>query len=245
MRRRDALVVGGAVAVALALPQLLRQRTPVFEFTEMTNLPGFRRLQRGALSGGPDMFAGLETDTEAAASARLPRDLCRGIYPMPVSPGHVAVAVFSDYYCPYCATLDQRLAALQRSGAEISLTFHELPLLGPRSISAAQAALAAAQQTDHTAIHLDMMQRVLRPGRAGLRDLAERHGLDLERLAESANSAQITTRVEDALALGRALGLPGTPSLAVGRTLVVGALSENELNELIELERQRQPPSCL
>ncbi|GFE49422.1 hypothetical protein So717_11750 [Roseobacter cerasinus] len=245
MRRRDALIVGGAIAVAVAIPQLLQRRVPNFEFTEMANLPGFRRLQRGALSGGPDIFAGLETEAEAAASARLPRDLCRAIFPAPAPSGHVPVAVFSDYYCPYCAILDQRLAALQRSGAEISLIFHELPLLGPRSVWAAQVALAAAQQADHTAVHLEMMQHVLRPGRAGLRDLAERHDLDLERLAKGANSAQVVAQVEDAMALGRALGLLGTPSLAVGRTLVVGALSEAELNQLIGLERQRQPPSCL
>lgn len=244
MRRRDALVVGGAIAIALAIPQILQRRTQAFEFTEISGLPGFRRLERGNISGGVNMFAGLETPEEAAASARLPANLCRAIFPMPVTPHRLPIAVFSDYYCPYCAVLDRRLADLQAGGAQIDVLFHELPLLGERSVREARVALAASLQTDHTAVHLDMMGRVLRPGVAGMRDLAKRHDLDVEKLIRDAADAQTAARLGEALALGRALGIPGTPGMMAGRTLVIGALSEKELGRLIALERATPFSGC-
>ncbi|WP_299672640.1 DsbA family protein [uncultured Roseobacter sp.] len=244
MRRRDALILGGAVAVALALPPILRRRSAAFDFTDMPTLPGFRRLERGALSGGVDLFAGLQTTEEEAASARLPEALCPLIFPQSVAPGHLPVAVFSDYFCPYCAVLDRRLAEIEASGAAISLVFHELPLLGERSVQAARLALAASAQADHKEVHLAMMQSVLRPGPAGLRDVAARHGLDPAQLARDVASAEMDERVNDALALGRALGIPGTPGLVVGRTVVVGALPEEDLVRLIELEQARGWPGC-
>ncbi|MEP2640213.1 DsbA family protein [Roseobacter sp.] len=233
------------MAVALAIPPLLRRRQTAFEFTPMRAIPGFRRLNRGNLSGGADMFAGLQTPDEAAATARLPQDLCTAVFPDAITTDRVPVAVFSDYYCPYCAILDQRLADLQAQGAPIDVRFHELPLLGERSVRAAGVALAAARQGDHTAIHLDMMQRVLRPGLVGIRDVAERHGLDADQLANDASSPQIVQAVEDALALGRALGIPGTPGAMVGRTLVIGALPERELEQVIALERETPFVGCM
>lgn len=244
MRRRDALIVGGAVAVALAIPPILRRQASTFEFSDMPNMPGFRRLVRGNLSSGGDLFAGLLTGEEEAAMDRLPGNLCTVIYPQKIVPARLPIAVFSDYYCPFCAILDQRLADLVSSGAPIDLVFHELPLLGERSVWAARVALAAGMQGDHTAIHLDMMQKVLRPGLVGVRDVAERHGLDAERLMDDAMGPEIMANIEEALALGRALGIPGTPGMVVGRTVVVGALPEVDLAKLIELERQSPFAGC-
>ncbi|MBW4706936.1 DsbA family protein [Roseobacter sp. YSTF-M11] len=244
MRRRDALVIGGAVAIALAIPPLLRRRNGDFQFSDLPGLPGFRRLERGSLSAAPDVFAGLQTPREAAANDRLPNNLCAAVFPDPPAVGAVPVAVFSDYYCPYCAVLDRRLALLRDTGAPIDLTFHELPLLGDRSRWAARVALAATRQTDHTAIHLDMMQRVLRPGPAGVKAVAGRHGLDAAQLMNDAEGDEILAQMEDGLALGRALGMPGTPALMIGRTLVIGALPEPDLERIIALESEASVVAC-
>ncbi|WP_298968709.1 DsbA family protein [uncultured Roseobacter sp.] len=244
MRRRDALIIGGAFAVAIAIPPILRRRADTLEFTDLPGLPGFRRLERGNISAAPDMFTGLRTPEEAEADARLPKNLCGAVFPDPPLSGQMPIAVFSDYYCPYCAILDKRLADLQERGAAIDLRFHELPLLGDRSLWAARVALAAGRQGDHRDIHLDMMQRTLRPGIAGARDVAERHGLDADRLLADARSDRMTRTIEDALALGRALGIPGTPGVMIGRTLVIGALPEATLEQIISLEQQTPFAGC-
>ena len=43
--------------------------------------------------------------------------------------------------------------------------------------------------------------------------------------------------------LGGRLGIPGTPGTVVGRTLVIGAIKEADLNKLIDLERS-EPQSA-
>ncbi|MGC3938087.1 DsbA family protein [Roseobacter sp. EG26] len=245
MRRRDLLVVGGLMAVAIAIPPILRRQQPDFEFVELAGMPGFRRLERGSISAAPDLFAGLRTPEEVAADGRLTGNLCGSVFPDAPPAGKLPVAVFSDYYCPYCAVLDKRLADLEDGGAPIAVRFHELPLLGDRSRWVAQVALAAGLQGDHPTIHLDMMQRVLKPGVAGIRDVATRHGLDAERLMLDASSERMLQQIEDALALGRALGIPGTPGTFVGRTLVIGALPEDDLRRLIDLEMETPLPECL
>lgn len=245
MQRRELLVIGSAVAVALAIPPYLRRRAAVEDFEELTGFPGFRRVSGGSVTAAPDMFAGLETPEEAAARARVPANLCSALFGTPGwSADPLPVAVFSDYFCPYCAVLDRRLDLMRRDGLPIRLVFHELPLLGERSRWAAQVALAAGRQGDHEAIHLDLMQRVLRPGVAGLRDVAERHGLDLEKLEADVRSAAVRDQIETGLALGRMLGIPGTPGTFIGRTLILGAISEDRIARMVEQERAEPFTGC-
>jgi protein-disulfide isomerase len=243
MRRRDALALALLVGGALALPPYLRRRAEPFGFEPLPQMPGFRRVAQGPLTGGGDVFAGLRTPEEAAADAALPADLCPLIHP-DTGGASLPAAVFSDYFCPFCATLEQRLLRLREEGVPIALRFHPLPLLGERSQRLARVALAAARQTGFEPVHLDLMGRGLRPGPAALRDFAERHGLAADRLAADAASEAVTRDLAQALALGRALGLPGTPGLMVGRTLVVGAIEKRRLIDLIALERDTGFTGC-
>jgi protein-disulfide isomerase len=243
MRRREALALALLVGGALALPPYLRRRAETFAFEPLHGMPGFRRVFQGPLTGGGDVFAGLRTPEEAAADAALPRDLCRLVYPE-AEGDRLPIAIFSDYFCPYCATQERRLLRLRDEGAPIALQFHPLPLLGERSLQLTRVAQAAARQTSFESVHLDLMARGLRPGPAALRDFAARHGLEAERLATDAASEAVSRDVAQALALGRALGLPGTPGLMVGRTLVIGAIDERRLADLIELERKDGFSGC-
>jgi protein-disulfide isomerase len=245
MQRRDLLVIGALFTVAIAIPPVLRRRASDVGFEDLAGFPGFRRVSGGPVSYGSDLFIGLDTPQGAAAPPRVPSNLCATIFGDPdwsVDP--LPIAVFSDYYCPYCATLDRRLDLMRRDGLPIRLVFHELPLLGERSRWAARVALAAKRQTDHAAVHLDMMQRVLRPGLAGLRDVAERHNLDVERLAADAQSASVGAEIDATLALARTLGIPGTPGTFIGRTLVLGQLPEDRITRMVAQERKEPFVGC-
>lgn len=245
MRRREALVIGGMFAVALAIPPILRRRSAGFAFEQMPRFPGFRRVAHQASLSGPEFFAGLETPEESSARARLPANLCTALFgPSGWTANPLPVAIFSDYYCPYCAVLERRLEDMRAAGSPVRLVFHALPLLGARSRWAAQVALAAKRQGDYNLIHLDLMQRGVRPGVVGLRDVAERFALDLARLEADARGAGVAAEIETTLALGRVLGIPGTPGTFMGRTLVLGALSEIEIERLVELERADPFTGC-
>ena len=244
MRRRDLLVIAGLFAVAIAIPPYLRRRASTFDLVELEGFPGFRRRAGTSVQSNAVLFVGLEgqpTKDKRWDSASL-CDVLFGDEGWRSDP--LTVAVFSDYYCPYCAILDQRLDKMRKAGLPIRLSFHELPLLGSRSRWAAQVALAAGRQMPHDQIHLDLMQRGVKPGLAGLRDVATRHGLDLRKLQEDAQGAEIRQEIEAGLALGRTLGIVGTPGTFIGRTLLLGALSEADIDAMFTLEREEPFSGC-
>ncbi|WP_299968526.1 DsbA family protein [uncultured Roseobacter sp.] len=243
MKRRDLLILGGAVGLTMAVPPLLR-RDPPLQFEEIPGAPGFRRLVRDNVPAAPDLFAGIVTPTEEAAMVDLPEDICPLIFGELADVAQVPVAVFSDYYCPYCSVLDARLARMKAEGSPIRLMFHELPMLGDRSIRAARLALAAARQGDHTTLHLDLMKRTIKPGAAGVADIARRHNLDEARLRKDIVSEDVEQQLQTSLALGRRLEIPATPGMVIGRTVVIGALPEEVLANIIELESDRPTSVC-
>lgn len=244
MRRRDALVIGGAMAVAVAIPPFLRQLPSDFEFTPMDAFPGFRRLAAGAMTGGDPLFFGLGDQPENAVPAK-PSNLCAALFKASSwSADPLPIAVFSDVNCPYCRVLEKTLIDLRQDGEPVRLIWHELPLLGPSSVRAARAVLAAKRQGVHEPAHRYVMSRNLRPGSKSLTDMALYLNLDPVRLRADVSSVQIDNDLARSLALGSVLGIPGTPGIVVGRTLVIGAISRTDLQKLIRMERDTPFEGC-
>ncbi|QJF53018.1 DsbA family protein [Roseobacter ponti] len=244
MQRRGLLVLGALVAGALALPPVLRRWPDDFDFKPLNGFPGFRRLASGAVTGGIDIFAGLGDDSRLAA-ATPPGDPCAALFgDPPVPDAALPVAVFSDVNCPNCRDLEDRLLILRDSGAGIRLIWHPLPLLGPSSVRAARAVIAAGLQGAQEAAHRYTMQRALPPGPSALRLMAETLGLNEKQFLRDVQSGQVTLLLEESLSLGRALGIPGTPGMVVGRTLVIGAMRQPDLARLIRLEQDTAMRVC-
>lgn len=244
---RRALLIGGALAVAwvIGAPRLLRQYQAEFAFEDVPSLPGFRSLGFGRASGAGAALIGIgdvETPEESRLRVALTERPCSAIFGPAGADDRLPVAVFTDYYCPYCPEVSDTVRRLDQAG-EVRAVWREWPVLGPRSEAAARAALAAAGQGAHDAVHAHLMRAPLRPGPAALRALAADFGLDPERLAQDAASEEVSARIETTRALAGVLGMPGTPGLAIGRTLTAGRIPEDRLRRLIELERER--PACI
>lgn len=243
MKRRDLLVVGGLVGLALATPPLLRRRAEnaAFEFTPIDRLPAFRRLRGGSLSGGGEIaFVGIGQQRDAVPDIP-PDQICATLFDPPPA-DHLPVAVFTDYYCPYCSGLSDRL--IERATRQnLHLTWHELPLLGEASVRSARAAIAARLQGAYLPVHKHLMRTVLRPSPVALRGLAEDFGLNAAQFLQDHDGPVPDQHIDRSKGLARLLGLPGTPSTVVGRTVVVGAITDRQLDRLIEMERAA-PPVC-
>lgn len=242
-KRRDLLAIGGLAAVALAIPPYLRRSPIAFEFQPLADFPSFRRMNGGPISGGFDVFAGLDAPVEPHQPPVLP--LCNPLFgPQGWGKDRLPIAVFGDVYCPNCVAFESRLDAIIVDSAPVRLIHHQLPLLGDRSVWAARVILAAGLQDADNTLYRDLLQRGLRPGRAALRDVADRYGLDAEQLWADATGPVVADLLGKALGLGSALGIPGTPSMVVGRTLVIGGLAKKDLIRLIDLERSEPFTGC-
>ena len=59
-------------------------------------------------------------------------------------------------------------------------------------------------------------------------------------------SAQVSTRLDSTRALARLFAIPGTPAMVVGRTLLVGNVTQERLEKLIEIEQTEAawPANC-
>lgn len=247
MQRRDALVIGAAVAAALALPPVLRRLPSSFAFEPLPGFDGFRQLARGAVSGGPNPFIGLGERLPAPTDAAPAEPLspCLALFGTETwTSDSIPIAIFSDFNCAYCKALENRLVDLQASGAPVHLVWHEMPLLGAGSHQSAKAVLAARFLGVEKAARAYVWQRKLRPGPVGLARMAEAMNISPEVFQREVASARVADALRQSLSLGVRLGIPGTPGTVVGRTLVIGDIKEADLRKLIDIEREAGPLPC-
>lgn len=235
-------LVAGLAAVAWGWQRFGVRPLP-FDFGDIPGLPGWRVLETGPVTGRGSatgaVFAGI--GAEAAPEPLPPERLCQVLFGDP-APGRMLVAVFSDFFCPNCRDLDARLAArLSDPASGIALTRHQLPLLGPASELAARAALAAGLQGGSARFHARLAATPFRPTLDHFARTADAAGLNPGRLLLDMNGPEVDRKLGDSAAAAQTLGVWGTPGLVVGRTLVMGAIRDDDLDRLIALERQAAP----
>lgn len=243
------ILTAGYGVVKTGLPLLSDLLSGGFRFEPIRGLPGFRQLEAGQSSQRFDPFVGLDPDqAQPKPLPSLEGRFCAALFgSTPVPPGTVPIASFSDYNCPYCRVLTQRLVALEAAvDGSIRLQWHELPLLGQTSLFAAKAALAARNQGAYAAMHRQFMESPVRPSPSYLTRQADRLGLDAPRLLADMDGPAVAAQLADSAALAARFRIIGTPALVVGRTLVLGAITDGKLKRLIARERaEGGVPHCV
>jgi protein-disulfide isomerase len=152
--------------------------------------------------------------------------------------GDVTIVEFWDARCTYCKQLHPALEALLRRDPNIRVVMKDLPVLGPNSVLAAHALLAAQRQGRYAQLQDVLLNLRTEPTEAVLRQQAERVGLDWARLRRDMDDAALSSRIEGNLRLAEALGIEGTPALVIGATpanaaLVPGAVDLPTLERLV------------
>lgn len=209
--------------------------------TPIPGLPGFVRLDDSPVSGGNDPFAGLDApDPDAISAAAMPAAgpaLCAALFRDGIAAGTVPMAFFTDINCPFCRAMERWLPTVGADRA--SLTWHDLPLLGAASRSAARAVAAASLQGAGDAMRARLHRARLVPTPDYIRGLADGIGLDADRLVADMAGPAVTARIAQSLGLFHGFRAAGTPSLVVGGTLAVGQRSEAFVSTLIDTDAAR------
>ena len=154
--------------------------------------------------------------------------------------GDVTVVEFFDYQCGYCKRVFPSLQKLLVDDGNIRFVFKEFPILGPNSVFAARAALAARMQGEkqYVAFHKVMMASRGRLSKASVFRFAKDAGLDVERLKRDLEDDDINEMIRRNLKLADALTINGTPAFVIGDTLVRGAVDLQTLKSLVERVRK-------
>lgn len=154
--------------------------------------------------------------------------------------GDVTIVEFFDVRCPYCKRLHAEMTQLLRRDRNVRVIMKDLPILGPQSMVAARALLAAQRQGKYAELYDALMGLRGEPTDAAIRAEAERIGLDYARLRREMEDPAIQRRLDANIALARSLRIEGTPALVIGDTLIPGAVPLAQLEQLVAEERQRR-----
>lgn len=240
-------VLGGVIGAAYGGSALLRRLTePDLTFEPISDLPGFRWVEGGPVSGGSTAMIGIRgADTGTKLSVRLSNSsVCKALFGPDPDKSRVQVAYFTDYRCFYCRTVSPMLVELENEG-RIAVTWHELPLLGQISSLAARAALAAREQDAYNIFHKRLMGAQAVPNPPYLRQLSNEAGIDGARLLRDMNTKQVLSQLSLSLAVAERFGFIGTPAMVIGRTAVMGGIDRRMVERLVAAERDAaQPTVC-
>lgn len=238
MRR---LIRAAALLLALALP--ITAGAQGFTPAQRAEIA---EILRQALRQDPtilrDAFAGLEA-AEQAARATAQRDaivaqeaalLRNAEDPVKGNPqGDVTLVEFFDARCGYCKQLHPTMEALIHRDRNLRVVMKDLPILGPNSVLASRALLAAQRQGGYARLYDALMVLRGEPTEPVLRQQAERAGLDWARLRRDMDDPAVAARIQANLTLAQSLGIEGTPALVIGRTLVPGTVDLPTLERLV------------
>jgi len=244
-----------AVALAFSLhgaPQTEKTTSPAGNaaFTE-AQTQDIGKISRDYLLANPEVIReaiqALQAKEEAAKTDLQVRAVAKNkdqIFADPASPvagnpkGDVTVVEFFDYKCPYCKQVTPALEGLLKSDPNLKIVFKEFPILGDPSVLAARAALAAVRQDKYLPFHQAMMAHRGTFDLNAIATVAASVGLNADQLVADMKSDQVESQLTANHTLAQALEIRSTPTFIVGDKVVPGALSIEQLQDLITEARK-------
>lgn len=157
----------------------------------------------------------------------------------------VQLIELGDYQCPGCKGFHKVWsAASSRFGRAVALTYVHYPLEYHRfAFKAATAAECAKRQGRFAEMHEALFADQDSIGKKSFESFADDVSvLDLESFRQCMATTDTLPIIREGIAVGRALKVPGTPTIFVNGLMLGGPLSEGELFLLIEKVLAGTPP---
>ncbi len=149
----------------------------------------------------------------------------------------VTVVEFFDYRCGFCKQMASTLAQLVASDPKVRVVYKEYPVLGPDSVYAAKASLAARTSPHFVQFHDGLISSSQLSADA-VKKIAEGAGVDPAVLTHT-EAPEITSLIEKNTKLAADLGVTGTPALVVGDQFNQGAVSLETIKAMVATERSK------
>ena len=185
-------------------------------------------------------------ETNAAAAKTALKARVDEVFRDPDSPvsgnpaGEVTLVEFFDYNCPYCRAMAPLMDQAEKADPRLRIVYKEFPILGPDSVFAAKAALAAARQGKYVAFHRALYEGRGHVDAAKVLAVAKALGLDVEKMKSDMGDSAISAMLEKNLKLAQALNITGTPGFVVGDQVKTGATDLEGLKALIAKGRSSE-----
>src|SRR3954447_5856945 len=187
----------------------------------------------------------IRNDAEAQRTAAL-TERRQEIFADPNAPvvgnpqGDVTLVEFFDYRCPYCKQVAPAIESLLGEDKKLRIVYKEFPVLGPESVTASRAALAARKQGKYEALHRTLLDMKGQINEAAILNAAKSVGLDVETLKRDMQAPEIDAMLQANQQLAAALDIHGTPGFVIGDEIVPGAVGVDALRQMIAAARSEK-----
>ena len=151
--------------------------------------------------------------------------------------GDVTVVEFFDYRCPYCKAVDGDLQKAISADGNVRVIYKEFPILGPESLVASRAALAAAVHGKYQPFHDKLLAFKGNLDDATIYSIAGDAGLDVTKLKADMEKPEIKDQIGRNYRLADKLNIQGTPAFIIGDVLLPGAASYDDLTQAFKHAR--------
>jgi protein-disulfide isomerase len=152
--------------------------------------------------------------------------------------GDVTLVEFFDYQCGYCKSVHADVRRLLDQDGNVRLVLKEFPILGPASLTASRAALAAQKQGKYDALHNALMENRGQLDDDKIMRIAGSVGVDVERLKKDMQAPDIQDALQRNLRLAGELNIRGTPAFVIGDQIIPGAVGLERLKEMVAAGRE-------
>jgi protein-disulfide isomerase len=154
--------------------------------------------------------------------------------------GDITLVEFFDYNCPYCRQMSPLMIQAEADDPQLRIVYKEFPILGPSSLLAAKAALAAKKQGKYVAFHRAVYQIRGPVEESKVLDAAATLGLDVDRMKADMQDPAAEAILDRNVKLAQALRITGTPGFVVGDQILVGATDLTTLKAALQAIRTGQ-----
>ena len=235
-------------AVAIASPSVsAQQSTPAVDPAQKEAI---EQVVRDYIRAHPeivvealDAYQAKKDEEERSAQTKTLTSRADEIYRSASSPvignaqGDVTLVEFFDYQCGYCKRAQPDLERLVKEDGGLKVVLKEFPILGPASVTAARASLAAQKQGKYLDFHTKMMGLKGQLTDQVIYDTAQQVGLDVDKLKQDMNDPSVVAELRANMDLAEALGVQGTPAFVINDQIIPGAVGFDALKSQIDKDR--------
>ncbi len=148
----------------------------------------------------------------------------------------IVLVEFFDYACSFCHRLFPELNEVMANNSDVKFVFKPVAFVAPYSDYAARAALAAAEQGKFIEMHNALFTIEGPVDENKINEVAEKLGLDVEKLKADANSEKINAIMQANDELTGKIQVSGVPTLILNGNLLQTLDADTIQNRIDELK---------
>jgi len=153
--------------------------------------------------------------------------------------GDFTIYEFSDYNCGYCKRAFNDVQQLIASDDNIRVVIKEFPILSESSKQAAEISMAAAELGKFEEVHTALMTWQGRLDDSVFDQVIRDAGLNRDDINAIIAKGEIEEKLASIRQAAQAIQVSGTPGFVIGNAVVPGAISSQEMAQIVAEERAR------